>query len=57
MTRKDIEERLATLRAEREQILMTLGAYNGAIQENERWLSLLPPEEPPPTIQPADGVA
>jgi len=34
-------ERLAKLKAEREQLVANLNAYNGAIQDCEYWLSVL----------------
>jgi len=41
VTREKILERLAKLKAEREQLIANLNAYNGAIQDCEYWLSVL----------------
>jgi len=46
ITYKMLSERLAKLKAEREQLLANLNAYNGAIQDCEYWLKLIDqPEE------------
>jgi len=44
ITREMVLERLAKLKAEREQLLANLNAYNGAIQDCEYWLSVLDKE-------------
>jgi len=41
ITREMVEQRLAQLKAERDQLVANLNAYNGAIQDCEYWLSLL----------------
>jgi len=41
ITREMVLERLAKLKAEREQLIANLNAYNGAIQDCEYWLSVL----------------
>ncbi|MBW2672587.1 MAG: hypothetical protein JRD89_04110 [Deltaproteobacteria bacterium] len=40
-----IEQRLAKLKAEREQLIANLNAYNGAIQDCEYWLKLTEEDE------------
>jgi len=42
--REMVLERLAKLKAEREQLIANLNAYNGAIQDCEYWLSVLDKE-------------
>jgi len=44
LTKEMIEQRLAKLKAEREQLIANLNAYNGAIQDCEYWLSVLDKE-------------
>uniref|UniRef100_A0A6M3IEM1 Uncharacterized protein n=1 Tax=viral metagenome TaxID=1070528 RepID=A0A6M3IEM1_9ZZZZ len=39
ITREAIEARLADLRAQREQLVGNLNAFNGAIQDCEFWLA------------------
>jgi hypothetical protein len=39
MIKEKLEERLQLLEQEREQIKVTLAAYDGAIQECKHWLS------------------
>jgi len=41
ITREAIEERIKLLQSEREQVLISLGAYNGAISDCEYWLEEL----------------
>ena len=41
ISRESIESRLLTLKAERAQVINNANAYNGAIQECERWLRVL----------------
>jgi len=45
LTKEKIEQRLAKLKAEREQLLANLNAYNGAIQDCEYWLGLIDQSE------------
>lgn len=45
MTKEQLEARLAELRAERERLILNVNAFNGAIEENERWLRLLEAEK------------
>jgi len=46
ITREVVLERLAKLKAEREQLIANLNAYNGAIEDCEYWLKLIDqPEE------------
>lgn len=45
ITKVQIEERLALLRRERQQLCDNANAYNGAIAECERWLALLAQDE------------
>ena len=39
MTREQIESRIQQLTAERAQIIANVNAYNGAIQECQRWIA------------------
>lgn len=42
ITKTDLETRITELRCERERVVaQTIGTYEGAIQELERWLSFL----------------
>ncbi|MBU2040087.1 MAG: hypothetical protein KKH95_13155 [Gammaproteobacteria bacterium] len=41
ITREVIEERIKLLQSERDQMLINLGAYNGAISDCQYWLDLL----------------
>jgi hypothetical protein len=43
--RKSIEERLAELKRNREQLLATLNAYAGAIEDCEHWMKHLDESE------------
>jgi len=49
MTKEDLQTRITKLTQEREQLKITLAAYEGAIQESNYWLSELnkPIEELP----------
>ena len=40
VTQEAIEQRLAALRAQREQLILNVNAYNGAIEDCEYWLSV-----------------
>ena len=41
ITKEMIEERLATLTSERDQLINNVNAYNGAIQDAQYWIEKL----------------
>jgi hypothetical protein len=57
ITRQMLEQRLAELKAGKEQAVANVNAFEGAIQECSHWLDLLEPQKPKAEPKPASNPA